>query len=102
MCRGHKRDCPRNDPEVFTGINPAVAGLPCTCGAWARGEAEVWNRDHPVGTKVIVTRDDGTEFESKTRSKAWALGDHTAVVKVKGITGGYRLDRVRPGKERHR
>jgi hypothetical protein len=55
----------------------------------------------PEGTPVIVTKDDGEQFRTKTRSIPWMLGEssrgpgHTAVIKVDGISGGYLLERVR-------
>lgn len=52
---------------------------------------------HPAGTPVIVTRDDGSELHTRTRSHAWAPGGegtHPTVL-VEGITGGYSLARVR-------
>lgn len=55
----------------------------------------------PVGTPVIVTKDLGEQFETKTRSEPWMLGassrgpGHTAVIMVEGISGGYSLERVR-------
>lgn len=58
-------------------------------------------KDVPIGTPVILTKDDGSEFETKTRSGPWMLGascrdkGHTAVIKVEGITGGYGLWRIR-------
>lgn len=61
---------------------------------------EKW-KDVTEGTPVIVTRDDGSEFKTKTRSIPWMLGassrdpGHTAVIKVEGISGGYGLWRVR-------
>lgn len=58
-------------------------------------EAAQWNDSVPVGADVIVTKDNGTEHRTKTRSDAWVVGDHTAVVKVDGISGGYMLSRIR-------
>lgn len=61
---------------------------------------EKW-KDVPEGTPVIVTKDDGSEFHTKTRSCPWMLGassrdpGHTAVILVEGISGGYGLWRVR-------
>ena len=61
---------------------------------------EKW-KSVPGGTSVIVTKDDGTEFKTKTRSLPWMLGrssrdqGHTAVIMVEGISGGYGLWRVR-------
>lgn len=50
----------------------------------------------PEGTPVVVTRDDGSKLETRTRSPAWLLGEHTAVVMVEGISGAYLLDRIDP------
>ncbi len=61
---------------------------------------EEW-KDVPIGTPVIVTKDLGEQFETKTRSIPWMLGassrgaGHTAVIMVEGISGGYLLERVR-------
>lgn len=61
---------------------------------------EEW-KNVPEGTPVVVTKDDGTELSTKTRSVAWMLGassqhpGHTAVIMVDGISGGYGLWRVR-------
>jgi hypothetical protein len=48
----------------------------------------------PIGTDVCVTKDNGSEVMTKTRSIPWMLGE-IAVIKVEGISGGYRLDRMR-------
>ena len=59
---------------------------------------------HPVGTPVIVHRDDGTELETVTESMPWMLGassqsiGHTAVISVQGISGGFLLERMRVGR----
>ena len=50
---------------------------------------------HPAGTPVVVTLDDGTPWETATRSRAWALGHGEPVVSLEGRTGGYALERVR-------
>ncbi len=61
----------------------------------------------PVGTLVIVTKDLGEQFETKTRSIPWMLGassrgaGHTAVIMVEGISGGYLLERVRLARYSH-
>lgn len=54
-----------------------------------------WNAAHPFPAPVIVTKDDKREVKTTTRSDAWVLGGHTAVVMVIGISGGYLLERVR-------
>lgn len=53
-----------------------------------------WNAKHPPGTQVNVRMDNGSTRETKTRSEAWLLGGHTAVILMEGISGGYSLDRV--------
>lgn len=58
--------------------------------------AKIWNEKYPIGTAVIVRRDNGDEFHTKTRSEAWTLDSGRDVVKVNGIAGGYALDRVGP------
>lgn len=61
---------------------------------------EAWNKEHPIGTKVVVTRSDEI-CHTKTRSKAQMLGSsgdypgHTAVIWLEGIAGCYTLERVR-------
>ena len=61
---------------------------------------EEW-KDVPEGTPVVVTKDLGEQFHTKTRSIPWMLGascrgpGHTAVIMVEGITGGYLLERIR-------
>lgn len=53
-----------------------------------------WNRQHPIGTKVRVTKDDDSVVETVTLCEAWLVGEHTAVVLVDGISGAYALARV--------
>lgn len=47
----------------------------------------------PVGTAVVLIKDDGRAFLTKTRSIAWELGGGHLVVKVEGVTGGYLASR---------
>ena len=56
---------------------------------------ENWNLKNPPGKSVVVKKDNGDEFTTHSRSKAWMLGGHTPVVQVDGIAGAYLLDRVR-------
>jgi hypothetical protein len=49
----------------------------------------------PVGTDVVVTKDDGKEIRTRTRSEAFLLGGHTACIQLEGISGCYALERVR-------
>jgi hypothetical protein len=60
--------------------------------AAAQRQADAWA--HPVGTPVVVRRDDGSKFETTTRSMPWVLGHGATVILVDGISGGYSLDRV--------
>lgn len=66
---------------------------------------EKW-KDVPEGTPV--TLDDGSKWDTKTRSIPWMLGadnrdaddpthspGHTAVILLEGRTGGYLLERVK-------
>jgi hypothetical protein len=58
--------------------------------------AEEWNAQYPVGTPVIVVKDHGEMWETKTRSEAWNLGHGQPVVMLEGKSGGYDLSRVTP------
>jgi hypothetical protein len=50
----------------------------------------------PIGTPVVVIRDNGEALSTKTRSEPWQTHGGIWVVMVEGIAGFYRLDRVRP------
>lgn len=47
-----------------------------------------------VGSKVRVTKDDGSIFESTVKYAPWQLGHGQWVIGVNGIAGGYALERV--------
>ena len=47
----------------------------------------------PIGTPVTVTKDDGAQVDTLTRSAPWKLGD-TWVILLEDISGGYALARV--------
>ncbi len=49
----------------------------------------------PSGTAVTVTRDDGSLWQTRTRTDPWQLRDGTWVVALEGRAGGFQLDRVR-------
>lgn len=74
--------------------------MPTSSGQRSRSELERicknWNAKHAVGKWVRVRRDDGSQLITKTRSEAWVLSGHTAVIMVEQITGAYLLDRVTP------
>lgn len=58
-----------------------------------------WNQKHPIGSKVMRYKiidplEDGNE--TKTRSEAWVMGGHSAMVMVEGVSGGVCLESVVP------
>lgn len=59
-------------------------------------ECERFNQQVAVGAPVVVTRDNGDEFHSTTRTVAQVIGDHSAVVWVDDRRGCFPLDRVKP------
>jgi hypothetical protein len=52
-----------------------------------------WNTTVPVGTPCKVNMDDGTARILVTRSEAWVMGGHSAMVMLEGISGAFKLDR---------
>jgi hypothetical protein len=62
--------------------------------AWAL--VEEWNQKYPVGTPVVVIRDNGEKFSTRTRGKAELSGAVSPVVRVEGISGCYHLGRITP------
>lgn len=58
------------------------------------GKVKAWNSNHPVGSKVILTNDIGENEETVTRSEAFIMGGHSAMIQVKGRSGCYLLDRI--------
>jgi hypothetical protein len=61
-------------------------------------EVADWNRRHGVGALVKYHRiiGEGEGVATKTRSEAWVLSGHTAVVMVEGVSGCVALEAVRP------
>lgn len=57
-----------------------------------------WNRRHGVGALVKYHRiiGEGEGVATKTRSEAWVLSGHTAVVMVEGVSGCVALEAVLP------
>jgi len=64
----------------------------------AKAESQVRNWKHPIGTHVTVHRDNGGVLHTVTRSDPWVMEGHSAVIMVKGISGGYALERVKPSR----
>jgi hypothetical protein len=56
---------------------------------------DTWNTNNRVGVAVLVTLDDGAQRETKTRSEAFVLEGHSAVIMLEGVTGCYCLERVK-------
>lgn len=56
---------------------------------------EAFNKLYPVGTELIVVDDFGVEYKRKLLSEAWIIGNHSAVAKFEGLSGGYDITRVR-------
>lgn len=54
-----------------------------------------FNELYKVGTPLILKRDDGTEEVRTLKTRAWALGTHSAVALFEGISGGYDIGRVK-------
>jgi hypothetical protein len=59
-----------------------------------QADVDSWNANVAVGGKVTYRRDNGAEIQTRTRSRAQVLSNHTAVVWLDGITGCVALDRV--------
>lgn len=55
-----------------------------------------FNAGCPIGARVVVRKDNGEDFYTNTRSSAFVLSGHTAVIMLAGISGAYDLARVRP------
>ncbi len=55
---------------------------------------EGFNQANPVGTKVLYKRhtSDPSPLATATRTEAWVLSGHTAVVMVEGVAGCVGLD----------
>ena len=58
-----------------------------------------WNQKHPVGTRVMRYKMINPLREgnpTKTRSAAWLMGGHSAMVLVEGVAGGVLIESVVP------
>ena len=58
-----------------------------------------WNAKHPIGTALTRYKYVSPFIEpseTKTRSEAWLMGGHTAMVQVDGVAGGVSLESVKP------
>jgi len=60
---------------------------------------DAWNAKHPIGTPVTRYKLIGPlrePQETKTRSEAWVMGGHSAMVMVEGVAGGVLVESVVP------
>ncbi len=60
---------------------------------------DAWNTAHPIGTPVTrykLINPLGDPVQTKTRSEAWLMGGHTAMVMVEGQAGGVMVESVKP------
>lgn len=60
---------------------------------------DTWNAAHPIGTPVTryrLVNPLSQPVETKTRSEAWLMGGHTAMVMVEGQAGGVMVESCKP------
>lgn len=66
-----------------------------------QSQVDDWNQKHPIGTPVTryaLIDPLGDPTETTTRSEAWVMGGHSAMVMVTGVSGGVCLESVVPRK----
>lgn len=57
---------------------------------------EDWNSQYPIGTKVKVRFDNDTIQECRTRSLAYLVRGHGAVVFLEELVGSHLLSTIEP------
>lgn len=57
-------------------------------------QVESWNHEHPVGSKVVIVRDNGETLETTVTHEAQLLGGHSPVAWVAGISGCHDIGRI--------
>jgi hypothetical protein len=68
--------------------------MPPKSKAQLERQCKAWNDKHPIGKWVRVSLDNGVKRITRTRSAAYVLSGHSAVIFAEGISGCYSLDRV--------
>lgn len=63
-------------------------------------QCDSWNAMHPVGTSVLLTRDNGITEATHTTSEAYVCESGYPVIFMKGVRGYYLLARVEPQSDR--
>jgi hypothetical protein len=56
---------------------------------------KAFNELYPIGTDLIIIDDFGAEHKRKLLSEAWIIGNHSAIAKFEGLSGGYDIKRVK-------
>jgi hypothetical protein len=56
---------------------------------------KAFNKLYPIGTLMILVDDMGVEHKRKLVSEAWIIGNHSAIAKFEGLSGGYNINRVK-------
>lgn len=59
-----------------------------------QAQCDAWNAKHPIGTAVVLLKDNGEAFDTVTTSQAQVLSGHSAVIWVEHVSGCYALERV--------
>lgn len=57
---------------------------------------DTFNARYPIGQRVTLRKDDGSDVDTTTRARAAILSGHSAVIWLEGVGGCYLLDRVTP------
>ena len=60
---------------------------------------EGFNAVNQIGAEVDVKKDNGSIDRTRTRSEAWLMGGHTAMILLGGISCRYILERVTVAEE---
>ncbi|KAF1007419.1 MAG: Polyketide biosynthesis malonyl CoA-acyl carrier protein transacylase PksC [Luteibacter sp.] len=71
---------------------PAAAPAVAVIGKDAAGKVEAWNRQHPVGTRVVSSQTSPEPL--RTRTEAILLFGHRAAVYLDGYEGYFDLDDI--------
>lgn len=61
----------------------------------AEARVKEWNSKNPPNTRVQVTRDDGTTFETRTTGRAYTYKGKYTRITVHAAFGTYSLDRIK-------
>lgn len=61
-----------------------------------QSKCDAWNKQHTIGTRVLLTKDDGARYLRKTRSAAEVLSGHSAVIWLDDERGCWLLERCEP------